>query len=79
MNHNNTNDSPPILLGRLEGKVDLILTSLENNHKRMDGHETRIRKLESSKSKLIGAGLLGGFLASIATHATWITTLFGGR
>jgi len=42
------------LLGRLEGKVDALISQTSNLNRAFRGHETRIRELEKSKSWVLG-------------------------
>lgn len=51
-------------LGRLDGKLDQVLTAQLDIKERVGDHETRIRVLEKSRWKLIGIGSAIGVVMS---------------
>ena len=61
------NEEVLIALGRLEGKVDSLITRQALVDEELSRQETRIRKLEQSKSWLIGAAAVVGAVASFLT------------
>jgi hypothetical protein len=58
-----------VALGRLEGKVDALISRQNIVDARIDRHDTRIRELEQSKSWLLGAAGVVGAIASLAAKA----------
>ena len=61
------NEEVLIALGRLEGKVDSLITRQALVDEELGRQEARIRKLEQSKSWLIGAAAVVGAVASFLT------------
>tara|TARA_R100001510_G_C7467096_1_gene85027 strand:+ start:274 stop:480 length:207 start_codon:yes stop_codon:yes gene_type:complete len=61
------NEEVLIALGRLEGKVDSLITRQALVDEELSRQEARIRKLEQSKSWLIGAAAVVGAVASFLT------------
>jgi hypothetical protein len=53
-------------LTRVEEKLDNALTYMLDNRNRIDGHEPRIRALETSGAKLFGMGAVVSLLAGVA-------------
>lgn len=49
------NEEILIALGRLEGKVDAMMTSLRIQQEELKSLDIRVRELEQSKSWLLGA------------------------
>ena len=62
-----------IALGRLEGKVDALITRQSLHDEELDRHDKRLRELEQSKSWLIGAAAASGAFAG------FIMNLVGGQ
>ena len=60
-----------LALGRLEGKVDAMLTHQQLQGEELEKHDLRIRKLEQGRSWLLGAA------AVIASAFTFIATKLG--
>ncbi|MBL8499565.1 MAG: hypothetical protein JNL77_03110 [Nitrosomonas sp.] len=50
------------LLGKIEGKLDMVIANQETQGTKIDGMDTRLRKVET-KSTLLGAG--AGALVSV--------------
>jgi hypothetical protein len=59
-------------LGRLEGKVDAILSNQTEQKKRIESIEVRVSKLENYKSYLIGIS------ATIGALVTWLIDFIKG-
>ena len=53
-----------IALGRLEGKVDSLITRQALHDEELDRHDKRIRDLEQSKSWILGASAAAGAIAA---------------
>lgn len=53
-----------LAIGRLEGKVDSILTLQKAQEEAIKQHDERIRSLENSKSFLLGGAALVGAVTS---------------
>lgn len=49
-----------LALGRLEGKVDAMLTRQKHQDEVLEQHDQRIRNLEQSRSWLLGASAIIG-------------------
>ena len=49
-----------LALGRLEGKVDAMLTKQKSQDEALEKHDRRIRILEQSRSWLLGASAIIG-------------------
>jgi hypothetical protein len=49
-----------LALGRLEGKVDAMLTRQKHQDEILEQHDQRIRNLEQSRSWLLGASAIIG-------------------
>lgn len=58
-----------IALGRLEGKVDALMTRQAIHDEKLEGHDKRLRELEQSKAWILGAaavlGALGAFIMNL--------------
>jgi hypothetical protein len=69
------NDEAHRILGRLEGKVDLMLVAVERSANRIDAIDKRVDGLEKDQhtSKTILA-ILGGIVGALATN---FPTIFG--
>jgi len=63
------NEEVLIALGRLEGKVDAMMTSLRLQEQELKRMEERVRHLEQSKAWLLGAAavisLIAGFVVKM--------------
>jgi hypothetical protein len=63
------NDEVLIALGRLEGKVDAMMTALRVQEQEIRKMDERIRHLEQSKAWLLGAAavisLIAGFVVKL--------------
>ena len=66
---NDTPDQVLLALGRLEGKVDALMSQQSKHQVDMDSLDVRVRHLEGSKALLFGA------CAVLATGASYIVTL----
>ena len=66
---NDTPDQVLLALGRLEGKVDALMSQQSKHQADMDSLDVRVRHLEGSKALLFGA------CAVLATGASYIVTL----
>ena len=53
-----------IALGRLEGKVDSLITRQAIHDEELGRHDARLRDLEQSKSWLLGAAAVAGALSA---------------
>ena len=62
-----------IALGRLEGKVDCLITRQAIHDEELDRHDARIRDLEQSKSWVLGA------VAVVASAVTLTINYIGGK
>jgi len=62
-----------IALGRLEGKVDALITRQAIHDEELDRHDKRLRDLEQSRSWLLGAA------AVIGAVAAFIINIIGGK
>ena len=63
------NEEVLIALGRLEGKMDAMMTSLRLQEQELKRMEERVRHLEQSKAWLLGAAavisLIAGFVVKM--------------
>ena len=66
------NDELLLALGRLEGKVDALITRQTVHDEELDRMDSRLRKLENSRSWLMGASAAIG--ASMSFLIQWLTT-----
>ena len=62
------------MLGRLEGKVDALIASVQKQNSDIQEHEKRIRILETSKAWVLGWSSAAAILVSLA-----IQYLFKGK
>ena len=62
------NEEILMALGRLEGKVDSLITTQAVHNEELARHDKRLRELEQSKSWLLGAAATVGALASILVN-----------
>ncbi len=66
------NDELLLALGRLEGKVDALITRQTLHDEELDRMDSRLRKLENSRSWLMGASAAIG--ASMSFLIQWLRT-----
>ena len=66
------NDELLLALGRLEGKVDALITRQTLHDEELDRMDSRLRKLENSRSWLMGASAAIG--ASMSFLIQWLKT-----
>lgn len=59
------NEEILIALGRLEGKVDAMMTSLRIQEEELKKLDVRIRELEQSKAWLLGAAAIVSMLVAL--------------
>ena len=59
-----TDDQILLALGRLEGKVDSLVSRQKVIDDELDKHESRLRSLEQGKSWMLGAAAAIGALVS---------------
>lgn len=57
-----------IALGRLEGKVDALITRQAVHDEVLERHDTRLRNLEMSRSWLLGAAAMISVVASFMVN-----------
>lgn len=61
-----------LILGRLEGKLDSVMTITEKQWDSIDQHDKRLKRLERDKSLVYGAaavlGLLGSLVIWVISH-----------
>ena len=62
------------MLGRLEGKVDALIASVQKQNSDIQEHEKRIRILETSKAWVLGWSSAAAILVSLV-----IQYLFKGK
>lgn len=62
-------DDIMVAIGRLEGKVDSLITMIRNHEKILDRHDDRLRILEHSKSHLLGwTSAIASVIAAFAAY-----------
>jgi hypothetical protein len=54
-----------LAIGRLEGKVDSILATMRQHGEEIERLDNRVRKLEQSKSWMLGAAAVVGAVSSL--------------
>jgi len=59
-----SNDQILVALGRLEGKVDALMTRQALHDEDIQRHDVRLRQLEQGRSWLLGAAAVIGALVS---------------
>lgn len=69
------NEEILLAIGRLEGKVDAMLTMVRMQEEQIRLHDERIRELEHSKSFLMGVAALVGAATSAAV--TFLIKIYG--
>lgn len=57
------NEEILLALGRLEGKVDSMMTALRSHQEELQRLDVRVRHLEQSKAWMIGAAAIIAFVA----------------
>ena len=57
-----------IALGRLEGKVDALMTRQAVHDEVLERHDTRLRNLEMSRSWMLGAAAVVSVVASFIVN-----------
>jgi|TARA_R100001463_G_scaffold11165_2_gene31558 hypothetical protein len=57
-----------IALGRLEGKVDALITRQAIHDEELDRHDKRLRDLEQSRAWLFGASAVIGAIAAFLVN-----------
>ena len=61
-----------LILGRLEGKLDSVMTIIEKQWDSIEKHDKRLKRLERDKSLVYGAaavlGLLGSLVIWVISH-----------
>ena len=57
-----------IALGRLEGKVDALMTRQAVHDEVLERHDTRLRNLEMSRSWMLGAAAVISVVASFIVN-----------
>lgn len=62
-----------LALGRLEGKMDALMSRQSRHDKELSHQERRIRHLEQSKAWLFGAAAVIGGIASV------VVTIIGNK
>jgi hypothetical protein len=63
------NDKILLALGRLEGKMDALITNGRQQSEATREHDTRLRKLETSKAALVGICSVAAFVISMAVSS----------
>jgi hypothetical protein len=66
-----------LILGRLEGKLDSVISTTEKQWATIEQHNKRLTKLEQDRSMVYGAAGALGILGSIIIWT--ITKLMGGN
>ena len=57
-----------IALGRLEGKVDALITRQAIHDEELDRHDKRLRELEQSRAWILGAAAVIGAVAAFVVN-----------
>tara|TARA_R100000388_G_scaffold40976_1_gene31627 strand:- start:282 stop:491 length:210 start_codon:yes stop_codon:yes gene_type:complete len=57
-----------IALGRLEGKVDALISRQAVHDEELQRHDVRLRNLEQGRSWLLGAAAVIGALVSVVSN-----------
>lgn len=57
-----------IALGRLEGKVDALITRQAIHDEELDRHDKRLRELEQSRAWILGAAAVIGAVAAFLVN-----------
>lgn len=56
-------------LGRIEGKLDLLIPALAANEDRTTKLSSRVSKIEKWQSKMLGGAIVAGFLFGLVMRA----------
>ena len=64
-----------LILGRLEGKLDSVMTITEKQWSSIEHHDTRLVNLERDRSMVYGAAAVLGIIGSVVI---WIISKFIG-
>lgn len=59
-------------LGRIEGKLDLLIPATEVTNARVSAVSARVSKLEKWQSKVLGGAVVAGFLLGLIMRALHI-------
>ena len=59
-------------LGRIEGKLDLLIPATEVTNARVSAVSARVSKLEKWQSKVLGGAVVAGFLLGLTMRALHI-------
>ena len=59
-------------LGRIEGKLDLLIPATEVTNARVSAVSARVSKLEKWQSKVLGGSVVAGFLLGLIMRALHI-------
>tara|TARA_R110000823_G_scaffold192403_1_gene323998 strand:- start:698 stop:928 length:231 start_codon:yes stop_codon:yes gene_type:complete len=62
-----------LILGRLEGKLDSVMSITEKQWNTIEKHDHRLKKLETDRSLVYGAAAVLGVIGSIVI---WIISTF---
>ena len=62
-----------LILGRLEGKLDSVMTITEKQWDTIEKHDSRIKKLEKDRHTIYGAAAVLGVIGSIVI---WVISNF---
>ena len=62
-----------LILGRLEGKLDSVMSITEKQWNTIEKHDYRLKKLETDRSLVYGAAAVLGVIGSIII---WIISTF---
>lgn len=65
-----------LILGRLEGKLDSVMTVTEKQWSSIEYHDTRLVKLERDRAMVYGAAAVLGVVGSVVI---WLITKFTGN
>tara|TARA_R110000765_G_scaffold201377_1_gene306775 strand:+ start:7395 stop:7634 length:240 start_codon:yes stop_codon:yes gene_type:complete len=65
-----------LILGRLEGKLDSVMTVTEKQWSSIEHHDTRLVKLERDRAMVYGAAAVLGVVGSVVI---WLITKFTGN
>lgn len=82
MPEHNSQGELHLFLGRLDGKMDMILANQSGTNHRLDRHEDRIEKLESGNAQTkggasVGSQLITWFISGLALVVSAGTFLKG--
>ena len=71
---NQMNDGMVMLaIGRLEGKMDMVLSSHKGHTDRLDSHDKRLDDIDGRVSKMEGKWVIvAAGITAVATAAVWV-------